>query len=99
MFRTEFYELYKKQAGIFDKELKEYNKELNVTLVFVSGPVRYINPARVGLTRTNKFAFRPHCLLWSLQHSCGWMRVSICFSLGAIYKVGEGQSSVWTVLK
>lgn len=34
--RSEFYEAYKRQAEIFDKELKEYNKELNVTLLFVS---------------------------------------------------------------
>lgn len=37
-FRPEFYEVYKRQAKIFDEELKEHNKELNVTLVFVSGP-------------------------------------------------------------
>jgi len=36
--RSEFYEAYKRQAKIFDKELKEYNKELNVTLLFVSDP-------------------------------------------------------------
>jgi hypothetical protein len=36
--RSEFYEAYKRQAKIFDKELKEYNKELNVTLLFVSNP-------------------------------------------------------------
>jgi len=36
--RSEFYEAYKRQAKIFDKELKEYNKELNVTLLFVSVP-------------------------------------------------------------
>ena len=34
--RSEFYEVYKRQAKIFDKELKDYNKELNVTLLFVS---------------------------------------------------------------
>lgn len=34
--RSEFYEAYKRQAKIFDRELKEYNKELNVTLLFVS---------------------------------------------------------------
>ena len=38
-FRSEFYEAYKRRAKIFGKELKEYNKELNVTLVFVSDPV------------------------------------------------------------
>ena len=37
-FRSEFYEAYRRQAKIFDKELKEYNKELNVTLLFVSDP-------------------------------------------------------------
>ena len=37
-FRSEFYEAYKRQAKIFHKELKEYNKELNVTLLFVSDP-------------------------------------------------------------
>ena len=36
--RPEFYEVFKRQAEIFDKELKEYNKELNVTLLFVSDP-------------------------------------------------------------
>jgi len=36
--RPEFYEAFKRQAEIFDKELKEYNKELNVTLLFVSDP-------------------------------------------------------------
>lgn len=35
-FRPEFYEVYKLQAMVFDEELKEYNKELNVTLFFVS---------------------------------------------------------------
>ena len=38
-FRPEFYEAYRRQAKIFDKELKEYNKELNVTLLLVSGRV------------------------------------------------------------
>jgi len=38
-FRSEFYEAYKRQAKIFEKELKEYDKELNVTLLFVSDPV------------------------------------------------------------
>lgn len=33
--RSEFYEAYRRQAKIFDKELKKYNKELNVTLLFV----------------------------------------------------------------
>jgi hypothetical protein len=37
--RLEFYEAYKRQAKIFDRELKEYNKELNVTLLFVSDPI------------------------------------------------------------
>lgn len=36
--RPEFYEAFKRQAEIFDNELKEYNKELNVTLLFVSDP-------------------------------------------------------------
>ena len=36
--RSEFYEAYKRQAKIFNKELKEHNKELNVTLLFVSDP-------------------------------------------------------------
>jgi hypothetical protein len=35
-FRSAFYEAYKRQAKIFDEELKEYNKELNVALLFVS---------------------------------------------------------------
>jgi hypothetical protein len=34
--RSRFYEAYKRQSNRFDKELKEYNKELNVTLLFVS---------------------------------------------------------------
>jgi len=38
-FRSEFYEAYKRQAKIFDRELKEYDKELNVTLLFVSDHV------------------------------------------------------------
>ena len=33
--RTRFYEAYKRQSNRFDKELKEYNKELNITLLFV----------------------------------------------------------------
>lgn len=33
--RSRFYEAYKRQSNRFDKELKEYNKELNVTLLFV----------------------------------------------------------------
>ena len=36
--RSEFYEAYKRQAKVFDKELKDYNKELNVALLFVSDP-------------------------------------------------------------
>ena len=36
--RSGFYEAYKRQAKVFDKELKDYNKELNVTLLFVSDP-------------------------------------------------------------
>jgi hypothetical protein len=35
-FRPEFLEVYRRQAKIFDRELKEYNKELNITLIFVS---------------------------------------------------------------
>lgn len=34
--RSRFYEAYKRQSNRFDKELKEYNKELNITLLFVS---------------------------------------------------------------
>lgn len=37
-FRSEFYEAYKRQAKIFNEELKEYDKELNITLLFVSDP-------------------------------------------------------------
>jgi len=33
--RSRFYEAYKRQSNRFDKELKEYNKELNITLLFV----------------------------------------------------------------
>jgi len=33
--RSRFYEAYKRQSNRFDKELKEYNKELNLTLLFV----------------------------------------------------------------
>lgn len=33
--RSRFYESYKRQANRFDRELKEYNKELNITLLFV----------------------------------------------------------------
>jgi len=33
--RSRFYEAYKRQSKRFDKELKEYNKELNITLLFV----------------------------------------------------------------
>lgn len=33
--RSRFYEAYRRQSNKFDKELKEYNKELNVTLFFV----------------------------------------------------------------
>ena len=33
--RSRFYEAYKRQANRFDRELKEYNKELNITLLFV----------------------------------------------------------------
>lgn len=36
--RSEFYEAYKREAKIFNKELKKCNKELNVTLLFVSNP-------------------------------------------------------------
>ena len=43
-FRTEFYEAYKRQVKIFDEELKEYNNELNVTLLFVSDPFDTSNP-------------------------------------------------------
>ena len=46
--RPEFYEAFKRQAGVFDKELKEYNKELNVTLLFVSDP---LPQNRLRLTR------------------------------------------------
>ncbi|KAF9785097.1 hypothetical protein BJ322DRAFT_807317 [Thelephora terrestris] len=35
-FRSEFYEAYKRQAKVFDKELKEYNNELNVTLLLAA---------------------------------------------------------------
>lgn len=42
--RSEFYEAYKRQAKIFNKELKEYNKELNVTLLFVSDPSDMLDP-------------------------------------------------------
>ena len=41
-FRSEFYEAYKRQAKIFDKELKGYNEELNVTLLFVSDLIGYL---------------------------------------------------------
>lgn len=33
--RSRFYEAYKRHSNRFDKELKEYNKELNITLLFV----------------------------------------------------------------
>ena len=33
--RSRFYEAYKRESNRFDKELKEYNKELNITLLFV----------------------------------------------------------------
>lgn len=33
--RSRFYEAYKRQSNRFGKELKEYNKELNITLLFV----------------------------------------------------------------
>jgi hypothetical protein len=33
--RSRFYEAYRRQSNRFDKELKEYNKELNITLLFV----------------------------------------------------------------
>jgi hypothetical protein len=33
--RSRFYEAYKRQSNRFDKELKEHNKELNITLLFV----------------------------------------------------------------
>lgn len=42
--RSEFYEAYRRQAKNFNKELKKYNKELNVTLVFVSGPSETSDP-------------------------------------------------------
>jgi len=43
--RSEFYEAYKRQAKIFNKELEEYDKELNVTLLLVSDPVCYLGRA------------------------------------------------------
>ena len=36
--RSRFYEAYKRQSNRFDKELKEYNKELSITLLFVRLP-------------------------------------------------------------
>ena len=36
--RSRFYEAYRRQSNKFDRELKEYNKELNVTLFFVRLP-------------------------------------------------------------
>ena len=33
--RSKFYEAYKRESNRFDKEFKEYNKELNITLLFV----------------------------------------------------------------
>jgi hypothetical protein len=42
--RSRFYEAYKRQSNKFDKELKEYNKELNITLLFV----RLVTMPRTG---------------------------------------------------
>lgn len=33
--RSRFYGAYRQQSNRFGKELKEYNKELNITLLFV----------------------------------------------------------------
>jgi hypothetical protein len=44
--RSRFYEAYKRQSNRFDKELKEYNKELNITLLFVRSSHRHRAPNR-----------------------------------------------------
>jgi hypothetical protein len=52
--RSRFYEAYKRESNRFDKELKEYNKELNITLLFV----RFITPnkPKVANLKSKSFA-------------------------------------------
>jgi len=45
--RSRFYGAYKRQSNRFDKELKEYNKELNITLLFVR-PVTACHTSKEG---------------------------------------------------
>ena len=56
--RSEFYEAYKRQAKIFDKELKEYNKELNVTLLFVSDTQKPVTCIKLSETSDANFFFQ-----------------------------------------
>ena len=68
-FRSEFYKAYKQQEKIFNGELKEYNKELNVTLLCVSDPVRYLKSSCIKPSEADrKFLFRLRHSLSSLQH-------------------------------
>ena len=73
--RSRFYEAYKRQSNRFDKELKEYNKELNITLLFVRlvNVHRASNEGRITMKlltlRSKSFTFSPRYSLSSLQHS------------------------------
>ena len=68
-YRSEFYEAYKRQAKISHEELKEYNGELNATLLCVSDPIRYLKSSCTKQSEADRaLLLRRHRSLWSLRH-------------------------------
>ena len=64
--RSRFYEAYKRQSNKFDKELKEYNKELNITLLFVRfviAPLFGAHHQEAANRRFKSFVCSPLCSL------------------------------------
>ena len=69
--RSRFYEAYRRQSNRFDKELKEYNKELNITLLFVRLVTIHSSPDGAPLVTEIKIIrlFSPRCSPWLLPPS------------------------------
>jgi len=58
--RSRFYEAHRRQSNRFDEELKEYNKELNITLLFVRlVTVQEANHQEAIDLRLKSFVFSP----------------------------------------
>ena len=65
--RSRFYEAYKRESNRFDKELKDYDKELTITLLFVRlTTAAVLDVADLG---SKPFVLSPRCSPSSLRPS------------------------------